>query len=329
MNNDVADLPPLALLQLLSDGKNHSGQELAGLLGVSRTAIWKQLAKLDALGLELISQTGKGYCLVGGLDLLDADAIDCGLLESVSQKISRLSILTAIDSTNAFLMRQQPETGITACLAEYQTAGRGRRGRQWVSPFAGNIYLSLRISNNSGLGAFEGISLAVGVAVVRALNGMGVDDVKLKWPNDILWSGKKLGGILIEVVGDPSGVCHLVVGLGLNLQTKKSMLQSIDQPWVALDSILAEPPGRNRVASCLLNHLVPLLDTYELQGFALYKHEWESLNAQANQAVDLFMGANQVSGVMRGVNSSGALLLETDKGLEVFHGGEVSLRVAR
>jgi BirA family biotin operon repressor/biotin-[acetyl-CoA-carboxylase] ligase len=329
MNNDVADLPPLALLQLLSDGKNHSGQELAGLLGVSRTAIWKQLAKLDALGLELISQTGKGYCLVDGLDLLDADAIKSGLFESVSQKVSQLSVLTSIDSTNAFLMRQQPEVGIKACFAEHQTAGRGRRGRQWVSPFAGNIYLSLRISNNSGLGAFEGISLAVGVAVARALGELGVDNVKLKWPNDILWSGKKLGGILIEVVGDPSGVCHLVVGLGLNLHTKKSMVQSIDQPWVALDSILSKLPGRNHVASALLNHIVPLLDAYEHQGFALYKQEWESLNAQAGQAVDLFMGANQVTGVMKGVNSSGALLLETDKGLEVFHGGEVSLRAAR
>lgn len=329
MSNEVADLPPLRLLQLLSDGENHSGQELAGLLGVSRTAIWKQLAKLDALGLELISQTGKGYSLVGGLDLLDAGSINDGLREHVRQKLTRLSILSAIDSTNAFLMRQEPESGIAVCFAEYQTAGRGRRGRKWVSPFAGNIYLSLRISNNSGLGVFEGISLAIGVAVARALDKLGVNDVKLKWPNDILWSGKKLGGILIEVVGDPSGTCHLVVGLGINLQTKKSMVQSIDQPWIALDAILPEPPARNRVASCLLNHIVPLLDTYGAQGFSLYKNEWESLNAQANQMVDLHIGANQLTGVMKGVNLSGALLLETDKGIEIFHGGEVSLRAAQ
>lgn len=328
MSNEVADLPPLALLELLSDGQNHSGQELAGLLGVSRTAIWKQLAKLDALGLELISQTGKGYCLVGGLDLLSADSISASLQMSASQKLSRLQLLTAIDSTNAFLMRQEPDAGISVCFAEYQTAGRGRRGRQWVSPFASNIYLSLRISNSSGLGAFEGISLAVGVAVARSLKELGADGVQLKWPNDILWSGKKLGGILIEVVGDPSGVCHLVVGLGLNLKTTKSMSESIDQPWVALDSILTEPPSRNQVAASLLNHLIPLLDTYEHQGFISYKDEWESLNAQADLAVDLLMGSQKVSGIMRGVNASGALLLETGKGIEVFHGGEVSLRVA-
>jgi len=329
MSNDSADLPPLALLQLLSDGKNHSGQELANALNVSRTAIWKQLAKLEPLGLELLSQSGRGYCLVGGLELLDEVLIRKQMNVSVSESLSSLNVITSIDSTNAYLMRREPGSGIIACFAEYQTAGRGRRGRQWISPFASNIYLSLRLSTNSGLGAFEGMSLAVGVVVAKTLNELGVSDVQLKWPNDVLWSGKKLGGILIEVVGDPSGVCHLVVGLGLNLRSAKSMVQAIDQPWIALDAILPEPPGRNRVASSLLNHIVPLLTDYETRGFECYKADWDMLNAQANQMVDLFMGTNKTSGLMRGVNASGALLLETEKGLEIFHGGEVSLRVAR
>lgn len=329
MSSDNVELPPLELLQLLGDGKNHSGQELANVLNVSRTAIWKQLAKLEGLGLELLSQSGKGYCLVGGLELLDDARIRASLTPLASAYLSQLRLLTSIDSTNAFLMAQPPSSGITACLAEYQTAGRGRRGRQWVSPFASNIYLSLRLSIDSGLGAFEGISLAIGVAVVRALRDLGVSDLQLKWPNDVLWFGKKLGGILIEVVGDPSGACHLVVGLGLNVKTEKSMAQAIDQPWVALDSILAAPVSRNQVVSRLLNHILPLLGTYEAQGFTAYKVEWESLNAHAHQSVALLMGATQTTGIVRGVNSSGALLLETDKGLEVFHGGEVSLRATQ
>jgi BirA family biotin operon repressor/biotin-[acetyl-CoA-carboxylase] ligase len=329
MSSDNVELPPLELLQLLGDGKNHSGPELANVLNVSRTAIWKQLAKLEALGLELLSQSGKGYCLVGGLELLDGELIRKHLTPSTSAVLNQLTVLTSVDSTNAFLMRQEPDSGVAACFAEYQTAGRGRRGRRWVSPFASNIYLSLRLSINSGLGAFEGISLAVGAVVARALGELGVKDVQLKWPNDVLWSGKKLGGILIEVVGDPSGVCHLVVGLGLNLKTEKSMAAEIDQPWVALDGILSASPSRNKVASLLLNYIVPLLNSYESQGFSAYKAEWEALNAHANQPVDLFMGAVQTSGVMRGVNASGALLLETKQGLEIFHGGEVSLRVAQ
>jgi len=329
MSNDSAEIPPLELLELLSDGKNHSGQELASVLNVSRTAIWKQLTKLEAIGLELLSQPGKGYCLVGGLELLDEHQIKKGLMPLAADLISRLTILNTIDSTNAYLLRAEPSSAIQVCFSEFQTAGRGRRGRQWVSPFASNIYLSLRLSIDSGVGAFEGISLAVGVAVARALDQLGVSDLQLKWPNDVLWSSKKLGGILIEVVGDPSGVCHLVVGLGLNLKTTKSMTQTIDQPWVALDAILQESPNRNRVATCLLNHILPVLSTYEALGFSVYKSEWELLNAHANRSVDLYMGSVQTAGIVRGVNDAGALLLETEKGLEVFHGGEVSLRAKR
>ena len=328
MTNDSVELPPVELLQLLADGKNHSGQELASALNVSRTAIWKQLAKLEGLGLELLSQSGKGYCLVGGLELLEKNVISACLAPSAANAITGFVLLKSIDSTNSYLMRQEPAVGVSVCFAELQTAGRGRRGRQWVSPFASNIYLSLRLSINGGLGAFEGISLAVGVAVARALHELGVVDIQLKWPNDVLWSGKKLGGILIEVVGDPSGVCHLVVGLGLNLKTEKSMSSAIDQPWIALDKILPVLPNRNKVAACLLNHIVPLLNNYEVEGFSSYKSEWESLNAHANQLVDLYVGLVRLSGLMRGVNAVGALLLETDKGVEVFHGGEVSLRAS-
>jgi len=327
--NDCAELPPIELLQLLGDGQTHSGQELAGVLNVSRTAIWKQLSKLEALGLELLSQPGRGYCLVGGLDLLDMDTISAHLSPAAVQNLTGLELLRVVDSTNAFLMRQEPRSGISACLAEFQTAGRGRRGRKWVSPFASNIYLSLKLSTSSGLGAFEGISLAIGVAVVHALSELSISDAQLKWPNDILYMGKKLGGILIEVVGDPSGVCHLVVGLGLNLKAEKSMRDTIDQPWAALDSILSNPPSRNQLAGLLLKHMVPLLATYEAQGFAAYKVEWERLNAHANQTVDLYMGSNLTSGIMRGVNSAGALLLETDEGISLFHGGEVSLRATQ
>jgi len=319
-------LPPKALLQLLADGQLHSGQELAGVLGVSRTAIWKQLAKLESVGLELQSQAGKGYCLPGGLDLLDETHIREGLLARVNAAVGQFELFEIIDSTNAWLMRQESFSGISVCIAECQTAGRGRRGRQWVSPFARNIYMSLRMTVETGFGALEGLSLAVGVAVANALGDLGVTDIKLKWPNDILWQGRKLGGVLIEAAGDPSGRCHAVIGLGINLNAEASMTREIDQPWVSVDEILPVPPGRNESVIALLNYIVPVLESYETEGFENYKSKWEALNAHLAQRVSLQTGASQTSGLVLGVSESGGLLLSTESGLEVFHGGEVSLR---
>ncbi|MET0357098.1 MAG: bifunctional biotin--[acetyl-CoA-carboxylase] ligase/biotin operon repressor BirA [Cellvibrio sp.] len=328
MSDSSADihLPPIALLQLLADGELHSGRELANVLGVSRTAIWKQLAKLEPLGLELQSQPGKGYCLPGGLDLLEQSKIRLGLLPQVDAAINNFDLFDVLDSTNAWLIRQESQPGVSVCIAECQTAGRGRRGRQWVSPFAHNVYMSLRMTVETGFGVLEGLSLAIGVTVADALGELGVDDIKLKWPNDILWRGRKLGGVLIEAAGDPSGRCHVVIGLGLNLKAQASMVKDIDQPWVALDSILPAPLARNKAVATLLNHIVPLLENYERQGFKPYKLKWEALNAHLNQQVSIQTGLSQTTGLVCGVNESGGLMLATEQGVQTFHGGEVSLR---
>lgn len=321
-------LPPIALLELLADGKLHSGQELANVLDVSRTAVWKQLSKLEPLGLELESRPGRGYCIAGGIEFLNKHVIAAELSAAAIKDIGQFEILTIIDSTNAYLLKQDPQEKIMVCIAECQTAGRGRRGRAWVSPFAKNIYLSLKMTIDTGLGVLEGLSLAVGVAIVRALNNLGCNDVQLKWPNDVLWRGRKLGGILIDVTGDPSGCCHIVVGVGLNVSADKAMRDVIEQPWVSLDELLGRQPSRNLVAANLLNQIVILLTAYERDGFAKYRAEWEALNAHAGHSVNLHLGSTVVTGVMRGVTVSGALILSTDSGEQIFHGGEVSLRVA-
>lgn len=324
-------LPQLQLLQLLADGCEHSGQELANILGVSRTSIWKQLAKLNTLGVEVVSRHGHGYCIAGGLDFLSEQQILHLLSRESIQCIDKLHVLTAIDSTNSFLLKQDPTSSISICMAECQTAGRGRRGRTWVSPFAKNIYLSLKMTIEGGINALEGLSLAVGVAMVRALRTLNISDLQLKWPNDLLWNDQKLGGILIEVVGDPAGRCHLVVGIGLNVTGEKSMQASIGQPWISLADIahaLSVPSSsRNNIAAAMLNEIIPLLAHYEQKGFSYCREEWQSLNAHHGKSVDVHVGTNIVSGVAVGVNDVGALILQTqDKGEMVFHGGEVSLR---
>lgn len=325
-------LPSFELLELLADGEVHSGQELAKLLGVSRTAVWKQIAKLQPLGLELLSAPGRGYRLTGGVELLLEEKIIAAQTKSCLKQISQLSILKVIDSTNSFLLKQAPTEKVSICIAECQTAGRGRRGRTWVSPFAKNIYLSFKVTFEGGVNAIEGLSLAIGVAIAEALSATGVSGVRLKWPNDVLWCDRKLAGVLIEVVGDPAGVCHLVVGVGLNVLNDNLINPKVTQPWISLHEISVlhgiQAFKRNAVAAALIAVIVPLLSEYEQSGFARYREKWERLNAFAGREVDVHIGANIVRGTMRGINDVGALVLSTDKGEQIFHGGEVSLREA-
>ena len=319
-----------ALLSLLADGQFHSGDELGELLGVSRTAVWKQLKKLDELGLALQSVKGKGYRLAGGLDLLSEQNIRLGLQAQAEQWITRLDIRDRIDSTSTRAMQQALDNPATAqgyiCTAEQQTAGRGRRGRPWLSPYAANLYLSVVWQFAAGAAALQGLSLAVGVAVVNALKAVGVDDIALKWPNDLLYKRRKLAGVLIEMEGDAAGPCQVVVGIGLNVNMPSDA--AIDQPWVDVASINPQAADRNRLLSAILNELMPLLAGFEQQGFAHWRAEWQRHDAFAQQQVVVSQGDERVFGEAVGVDETGALLLQTPAGKRSFNGGEVSLRVA-
>lgn len=318
------------LIKCLADGCFHSGEELGREAGVSRAAVWKHLQQLDALGIDVTRQKGRGYVVVGGLSLLDADRMQSLLTAEAAALLSALDILLQTESTNQYLLDQVASSGAHAqvCFAERQTRGRGRRGRHWVSPFAANIYMSMSWRFTQGVAALEGLSLAIGVAVCDALQAMGFEHLQLKWPNDILLGGRKLAGILIELAGDVSGECYVVVGLGLNVNMPNSMAMQIDQPWTDLASISTGLPDRNRIAAMLLNGLIPLLSRYEQDGFGRYRGAWESRNAYQGQRVNLITPATTVSGVMLGVSGSGGLRLQVDGLEQVYLGGEVSLRIA-
>ena len=325
-------MPKSILLPLLADGEFRSGQDLADVLGVSRTAVWKQLNKLAReSGLEIESVKGKGYRIRGGVELLDAGRVTAGLQARAHSLMTSLRILDSVDSTNAEVMRQALQgcgAGLV-CTAEQQTAGRGRRGRPWVSPFAGNLYLSLLWEFSQGAAALEGLSLAAGVAVSRALLACGVPPVQLKWPNDVLYDGAKLGGILLEMTGDAAGACQVVVGVGLNVAMPQAAAADIDQAWADIDTVTGqEHPGRNALLAALLNELLPLLADFEHQGFAGWRDDWQALDAFAGSPVVLTTGASQMGGVARGVDERGALQLETTTGVQPVYGGEISLRAA-
>lgn len=332
---DVKDITVLIsdkqkkILSLLADGEFHSGTELAELLGVSRSTICKQLSGLAALGLHHSAVSGKGYRLDKPLELLESSKINAVLNDQNKVLIPTLEIHDSLDSTNSYLMehsRNNAESGFV-CFAEHQTAGKGRRGRQWVSPYGSNIYVSMLWRfQQGGITSTAGLSLAIGVAVIRALKLYGINDVGLKWPNDIYSQGKKLGGILIEVSGEADGPCAAVIGLGLNLFLPEHQAQTITQAWTDLTQISGEIPVlRNQLAGTLLNEMLAVTNGFEMDGIKAYLDEWRSYDCLKGKAATLFIGQQQIEGIVEGIDDKGLILIKKPDGLvQAFASGEVS-----
>ncbi|MFZ2406204.1 MAG: bifunctional biotin--[acetyl-CoA-carboxylase] ligase/biotin operon repressor BirA [Methylobacter sp.] len=316
------------ILTLLADGEFHSGTELADALGISRSAVWKQLNGLADLGLSHSAVTGKGYRLDNPLELLNASKINEAVNGQAGALISSLEIHDQIDSTNRYLVERAQNNAPSGavCFAEYQTAGKGRRGRQWVSPYGCNIYLSILWRFQQGPAAISGLSLAIGVAVIRALKQHQINDIGLKWPNDIYSQGKKLGGILVEVSGETDGPCCAVIGLGLNLFLPESEAETITQAWTDLRKITGQTRlFRNKLAGTLLNHLLLVIAEYENVGIRAYLDEWRSYDCLIGKPATLFIGQQQFAGIVRGIDDNGMLLIERpDRSVQTFASGEVS-----
>lgn len=314
----------LTLLKLLKDGRFHSGEALGAALGVSRSAVWKQLQHLEAeLNLPIHKVRGRGYQLASPLVFLNA--------EDITLKAPSLAwpvhISDSIDSTNAEALRLV-DAGCAApflVLAEQQTAGRGRRGRKWVSPFAQNVYYSLVLRIEGGLRQLEGLSLVVGLAVMQALRESGVQGAALKWPNDVLVGQKKIAGILLELVGDPADICHVVLGIGINVNMQKAA--AVDQQWTSVQLETGFPVDRNLLVAQLGLQLKNYLERHTASGFAALQEEWEQNHLWQGRAVSLIAGVNRIDGVVLGVDRQGALRLNVDGVEKIYSGGELSLRL--
>lgn len=319
------------LMTLLADGQFHSGEALGQALGISRAAVWKQLQKLEDMNVPLHSVKGKGYRLPEAVELLDREALAQAGFPFVA--FDAVDLFLSLDSTNDELMRRagllegRPSKQI--CFAEMQTSGRGRRGRQWVSPFARNLYFSI-LWPFDGIAKLQGLSLAVGLAVQRALVEMNVKGVGLKWPNDVLIQGEhKLGGILIELTGVVTDACQVVIGMGLNLDWRVQDQARIDQNAIGLAQVLGQKSVvgmRNAVTAKVIEHITQMLERFTVDGFAPLKDEWNSANAFDGKSVSLILPSSSVRGICRGVNEIGELALETAQGMQYFNAGEVSLR---
>lgn len=311
---------PLKLVEILSDGEFHSGEQLGESLGMSRAAINKHIQTLKTWGLDIYTVTGKGYSLPAPMQLLNEEAI----LAQLHQP--NLAIIPVIDSTNQYLLARMNELQSgDACIAEYQQAGRGRRGRQWFSPFGANLYLSMYWRLEQGPAAAMGLSLVIGIVIAETLQQLGAQDVRVKWPNDLYLQDRKLAGILVELTGKTGDAAQIVMGAGINLAMRGADATQINQGWINLQEA-GIAINRNDLAAKLINSLREALPIFERDGLAPFTERWKALDNFFNRPVKLLIGEREIHGIARGIDKQGGLLLEQDGEVKSWVGGEISLR---
>lgn len=311
---------PLTLMGILADGEFHSGEQLGEQLGMSRAAINKHIQTLRDWGIDVFTVPGKGYSLPEPIQLLD----EAFILSQINE--GTVNVLPVIDSTNQYLLERlaKLKSG-DACIAEYQQAGRGRRGRQWFSPFGTNLYLSMYWRLEQGPAAAIGLSLVIGIVIAEVLQRLGAHDIRVKWPNDLYLNDKKLAGILVELTGKTGDAAQIVMGAGINLAMKSVVSEVVNQGWINLQQVGLNI-DRNQLAVSLIKELRQALIHFEREGLTPFLSRWQLLDNYINRPVKLIIGEREVFGIARGINEQGGLLLEQDGVIKSWVGGEISLR---
>ena len=322
-------LPYIDVLNQLEHTRYHSGQDLAKLFGVTRATIHNCILRITAMGIAVDRVRGKGYKLLAPLDLLDETIIKSHLTSSVKEKLSQLDILHEVDSTNRYIQDYSlPQIKhFSVVLAEMQRAGKGRRGREWVSPYAANIYMSVLWPLQKSLSEVGGLSSLLSISLVKALRDMGVTDLGLKWPNDIYCHNKKLAGLLIECSGEVNGASKMVIGVGVNVRMSQQADVEIDQAWTDIISHTSNGViTRNEVVAQLLNHLYETLAEFDSAHVDNIDAQWAKWDILMDKPVILQTLRENIHGVARGIDAHGYLLLETNNTIQRISAGDVSLR---
>lgn len=313
------------LIGALASGRFVSGEDIADSLGITRAAVWKRVRRLRSRGIAVDAVRGRGYRLHGGSPLLDRERILAGLHLPVRTRLRELEVCWEVDSTNARLMRDTA-VGPSACVAEFQSAGRGRRGRMWQAPFGSAICLSFAYPFPNTPAGFGGVGLVAGVAVLDALSAFGYTQLALKWPNDVVVDDAKLGGLLVESRGETGGATRVVAGVGLNWRIPTDGLAGVDQPWRDLAALPVALPARDDVVAALLNALMAAFDEFAAKGFAPFRPRWRSADALAGRSVRVALDQTVVEGKAAGIDDDGALRIATADGIRRFTAGEVTVR---
>lgn len=311
---------PLRLISILADGAFHSGEQLGEAFGMSRAAINKHIQTIREWGLDVFTVPGKGYSLPAPIQLLNEQTILSYL------PAGQVTVLPVVDSTNQYLLDRITELKSgDACVAEYQHAGRGRRGRQWVSPFGTNLYLSMFWRLEQGPAAAMGLSLVVGIVMAEVLRKLGAEQVRVKWPNDLYLNDKKLAGILVELTGKTGDAAQLVIGAGINLTMRESITNAINQDWINLQEAGVNI-DRNKLTAELLSELRLAVVKFENEGLSAFISRWREMDNYLDRPVKLIIGNQEIFGIARGIDQQGALLLEQNGNVKPYIGGEISLR---
>jgi BirA family biotin operon repressor/biotin-[acetyl-CoA-carboxylase] ligase len=311
---------PLRLIDILADGAFHSGEQLGETFGMSRAAINKHIQTIREWGVDVFTVPGKGYSLPAPIQLLDEKTILSYL------PAGQVAVFSVVDSTNQYLLDRIDELKSgDACVAEYQHAGRGRRGRQWVSPFGANLYLSMFWRLEQGPAAAIGLSLAVGIVMAEVLCKLGAEQVRVKWPNDLYLNDKKLAGILVELTGKTGDAAQLVIGAGINLTMRESATNVINQDWINLQEAGVNI-NRNKLTAELLSELRLAVVKFEKEGLSAFISRWREMDNYLDRPVKLIIGDQEIFGIARGIDEQGALLLEQNGNVRPYIGGEISLR---
>ena len=318
------------IIDVLADGKFHSGEILANQFKVSRVSIWNAISEAEQFGIEIHSVRGKGYKLTHAVELLDESSIKRAIGEQAN--FFNIEVMDITTSTNSVMMQRASE-GLphASCIAtNIQTAGKGRRGRKWVSELGENLTFSFLWRFNQGAAMLSGLSLVVGIALIRTFKQLGINQALLKWPNDLLIfhekAYKKLAGILIELQGDMDGQSLAVIGIGINLNISKKQIKKIDQPAIDLQTIIQESMNPNNLIALIIKELARVLSEFELNGFSSLKEEWVMSHAFHEKVISLTKGDGQnVIGKVIDISDEGSLILQTNKGQQNFSSGEVVL----
>ncbi|WP_349645432.1 biotin--[acetyl-CoA-carboxylase] ligase [Candidatus Parabeggiatoa sp. HSG14] len=315
------------MLRILADGQIHSAKQLINQLALSSIAeLELAISTLFDLGIKFYSPRADTYQLISTLELLDRSCILAALPVNNQQRLALLEIHSVLDSTNQYVLAQQHQVVPYVCLAEYQTAGRGRQGRQWISPYGSGLCLSIKQYYETINKSLTGLNIALAVTVVRVLSLIGATEVGLKWPNDILWRGHKLAGLLLETRYKKG--CEIVIGIGINVKSPPISKNTITQPWVDLYTILGQPISRNVLAAMLIDHCLQTLIIYPQVGLTAFLDDWHNFDLSYGQTVTLSKQAEVITGTAWGIDDEeGSLLLQVGNEKRRFVCGEVSLRL--